>query len=691
MAAGAPRARFEASGIATRLAVLLGLIVSTSVQAAAPLPPSPYDILRSRDLETPLLDAVGVCEPEDLDPAVEPVLERARAGDWKEARQILSDWATGLDQPGPELVVLDAVLYARAAEDREDRLDVVEKLGESLTHGGLEGSHYCLRMELARALLSLERDAEAAAQLTMAERALGESGDAGQRSDAIAFGRAEILYKTGKRFAAHLAFRKLVRSDDPRIAAGARLRLTDLSFDSGKIEKVSMEYEALLPRASAFGGSTTGWALRAAEAALDVGDYERGLRWIELFLEDGPARDARDAAEIRLADLDARFEDPLRARKRLASVSGRRHGDRIGALAAVRAIDLGVSGGSPEQRVEILLRALREQRRGVRRYALGVLMSELEDRGDFDGALAVATRLAYEGIDPVVTPGFEKRLDVLLERMAGGGEAPVCSEVVRALGGRYGILIERASVAHPFVQTGLCFEELELPWLAVKVYRAITRRFGPAGAEAVTLPLARSSLAIGETTLARRVAQAALEDPGPDREAWAAVLAEADFAEGRVDEAAEELRAVLDSPSLGLERGKLIRLLALTLADRGEVDHVRFVAERAAAWLDAEDAGPAAKLAIVEAALLAAHAHRQAGRIQEARSAYRAVERHADPGALRSSARFWLGRSDPRGRDSEWGVDPEETLGSPWGRLALFERAVAPLSNAYRATGKKGN
>lgn len=694
---------------ATLLLTALALALSVALPAAAAsdraerLPPSPYDILRSRHLDAPIIDAPRFCRPEGLDPALDPVLERATGGEWEEAREMLTRWADGLDHPGPELVVLDATLHARAGGERSDWLASEARLRALLGDPVFRAQRPCLRLELARLLLQMERASEAAAQLTRAERRLDEGTLPEARVEAlrrvIAFWRAEILYQRGSRFDAHLAHRRLAQSEDPRLALAARLRLTDLSFDAGQIDRVSTEYEALLPRAFAFGASVEGWALRAAEAAIDAGHPTRALRWIEQYLETRPDRDARDLAEIRMADLDVAFDDPIRARKRLSTVSGRRRGDAIGALAATRSIDLGVAAGSPDQRLEVLLLNVREQRSGVRRYALGVLMEELDHRGDLDGALAVATRLAYEGVDPVVTPDYGSMLDEMLERAVRARRAAAadpelgdeaCRELVRALGGRYGILIERASQPAPFAEVGLCFEAMELPWLAVTVYRAIARRFGTAGAQTVTLPLARSSLAVGEVALARRVATAALDTPDEDADAWRAILAEADFIEGRWREAARGLRSVLDAEAVAGERGKLVRMLALTFAeaDRIRLADVDAVAERVPRWLEREQPAPAARASMLEAAILAAHAYRRAGRIEPATRLYATVERLDAPGALRSSARFWLGLLSvgPEGQRPAWGEDPDITLGSPWARYARFERRFTSLWDDYGST-----
>lgn len=684
------RLRLSSAGL-----LWFGLLISPLSGSGAPgdlpeLPPNPYDILASEDLETPFLDAVPFCEPEGLRAAADPVLDRARAGDWRSAQDLLAGWMEQLESPDPLLRVLEQVFAARSALERSERVAAESRLRAELRTRELGDAAYCLRTELARLLMLLDRESEAAAQWTMAER-LAQAGDFEERvRDVIATGRAEVLYQTGHRFDAHLAFREITKSKDLRLAAAARLRLTDLSFDSGNIDRVSLEYETLLPRAPAFGGSMRGWALRAAEAALDAGHKERAARWIELYLASNASRDGRAAAEIRLADLEAIAGDPLAARKRLSSASSRRRADRLGALASIRAIDLGVFEGSPSQRIDVLKRALRRQRHGVRHYALSVLMAELESQGDLEGALAVGTRLAYAGADPIITPHFPADLDRVLKQATEADSHFDCESVVRALGGRYGILIERSEQTEPFKRLGLCFEELELPWLAAKVYRSMTRRFGTRGAATIALPLARSSLAIGEMTLARRMGTAALKESGPDDAVWRAILAEADFREGRMQEAATGLRSVLESETLGFERAKLVRFFALALSQAMNEEDLDFLSESLPRWLAEDNARPGARADLIESALLAGHAQRSLGHEAASMALYRLVDREAPPGALRSSARFWLGRAQlgETAVAAAWGEDPSLSLGAPWDGLANFERAYSPLGRAYRGTGR---
>ncbi|MEM9175874.1 MAG: hypothetical protein AAGC67_11625, partial [Myxococcota bacterium] len=219
-----------------RLGFLIGVLATfllAPFAGAERVPPSPYDILRSQDLETPLLDAVSYCTPPGLDPALDPVHESASAGEWNEARAVLADWVQGLDAPGIELVAFDAILASREATEREDLIEVEDHLRAILRHRDSESVALCMRLELARILLQMRRNSEAAAQLTRAARRLEDEPAGSRHVEEVAFWRAEILYRRGQAFDAHLAYRKLGRSDNARLALASRLRLTDLSFDSG--------------------------------------------------------------------------------------------------------------------------------------------------------------------------------------------------------------------------------------------------------------------------------------------------------------------------------------------------------------------------------------------------------------------------------------------------------------------------
>ena len=171
--------------------------------------------------------------------------------------------------------------------------------------------------------------------------------------------------------------------------------------------------------------------------------------------------------------------------------------------------------------------------------------------------------------------------------------------------------------------------------------------------------------------------------------AWKAIVAEADFIDGRKRPAAQGLKEVLDAPEMQAHRGKLIQMLARLIEPGSSLENARFIADRVPGWLAETDAASGAHVAMLEAAMLAAHEFRHAGRNDDASALYRTIDGHAEAGAMRSSARFWLGlagESDARGEDA-WGAEPEITLGSPWARYALFEENFGSLGSSYGAPG----
>ena len=651
--------------------------------------PSPVRILNRRELDAPFLDAVSLCVPGDLEDALEGVVEKAAEGDWKAALHALEQSSASLERHSEALIALTAELKAREATTRDARRAADLELQGLIQDPAQKNQQACLRLERARLLMLLQRTPEASAELTrVADDLVGESVSARDRARlaGIAFSKAEILYRMGRRFDAHMAYRKIAGSENPRLALAARLRLSDLSFDVGKTDPASLEYETLLPRATAFGASLDGWSLRAAEAALAAGDASRSLHWLERFSDVSHDRDARDVAEIRRAELELRLADPVAASNRLMELRARHKDDPIGSLAAVRAIDLGVFAGTPAEKAEVLGQTIRRHRYGLRRYALDVLIRDLVSEDAPDRAIAVATRLAYEGIDPAVVPGYTATLDRLLARVMAGGDAS-CEQTVRALGGRYAILIERSSSWGPFAQLGRCFERMEVAWLAVPVYRAISRRFGTQGASAVALPLARASLANGEVALARHLADAALEQTPAQSAPWQAIVAEAEFREGRSAFAVKRAREILDATDLELQRSQLVLSLARSLEKSGSLDDARFVAARVPGWLDAPhgETPSADRVRLLEAALLTAHVLRRADVDDASFALYRAIDRNAAAGPLRSSARFWLGlaRQADEGDQRAWDLDVLHTLGPPWAPVAAFEEHFESLRDVY--------
>jgi hypothetical protein len=127
--------------------------------------------------------------------------------------------------------------------------------------------------------------------------------------------------------------------------------------------------------------------------------------------------------------------------------------------------------------------------------------------------------------------------------------------------------------------------------------------------------------------------------------------------------------------------------MARAAAKTPSLADARFLAARLPDWLAAEAGGSpsVARVRLLEAGLLTAHALRRAADYDEAFALYRAVDRHAEAGSLRSSARFWLGlaRQVDESGQRAWGEDFDQTLGSPWARVAAFEERFESLRDAY--------
>ncbi len=684
------------------IALCLAATGAGAAEPPRPIPPSPYDILDRRLLETPTLDGVDLCIPVGLPDAYESFVALLERREWQQALEIVEAHLGEVDEVPAEAALLIASVQARVASEREEMLVARDALQRALRRSAPRRSRACGRLEMARLALLLGRYPESAAQCTMAERLLEDLVGVDGRFEEAKFYRTEGLYRTDRAFEAHLGFRRLARSANARLAAGARLRLTDLSFEAGKSERARMEYEALLPRAEAFGASLMGWALRVAEAAMDDGDYEGALAWMERYLEATTNRDAFDLVTIRRADVEYLRGDERKARELLDLVSERRGRHAPGLIASVRQVDLRLEPGTGDKRVETVLAAASSSLRAVRLYALGVLVSELLRQGDIDGALAAGTRLAYEGYDRVLTPNFRRDLDEMLARATSAPRTEdACLAVTLRLGGRYSILMDRAREPDPFLALGGCLEILEMPWLAIDVYRRLTRTFGAEAAGAVALPLARVSLNAEDYAMVRAAAHASLareaEAEVEHASEWRLLLAEAELRDGQPAEAAKLLQGLLEQADMGgIERRRLHATLlyaeAVSVIGSDEESRALLVTSLSKVPREARSRWP---LVHGEASLLTAEAHRDAGDVDRARALYRSAAEELPSGAMASEAGYWLGALGP---DAEMLADIEagragrgdvwhEALGmeeaGPWRSLAQLESDLDPLRRAY--------
>jgi len=662
----------------------------TSVAAAAApanveLPASPYAIMGSDLLDPPQLDAIAVCVPTRLSMGLGDFEKSIGLRDYEAAQQELDVFAETIAIQDPEerardLALVRAVLAARQASNRSERL-AANGLLEAITRQDRDSERLgCALAESARLLIAMGRLSEAVAANRRITKAFGWQGDDHRLMLAARFYGAEILYRRGDDFDAHLAYREIAGSKHPRIAAAARLRLTDLSFDAGKSRSVQLEYEALLPHGQAFGARMVDWALRASEAALDAGDFAGARAWFELHSEKTEEREARDVVQLRLADLDALQGRPVEAYKRLRSLFGRKGRPDIEALARVRSIDLGVASISPEERIAQLHDATATPNRRVGVYALSVLVHELLLLGQLDAGVAALTRLAYEGADPVLAPHFQSDITALLDRIRiDSGDQPGCRRMIRRLGGRYGVLLDHASDVDPFLALGRCFEILNFHDMAVTLYRDLTRTFGRSIAPKVSLSLARTSLLSGEPGMARAAAEVNLRHGDVDTEAWRALMARAEAALGHSDEARALLRDLLRGGLGPDSRVELVALFASLLDGRPYDEDTRLLTRQLEAIPEAERKRFESTFA--EANMKTAQILRRQGRLESAIGFYRVAARHLEEGSRKNEALFWT-------RAPAIDAAPEdEDQTRTWSRLAAYDQTAREMSAKHSLPG----
>jgi len=378
------------------------------------------------------------------------------------------------------------------------------------------------------------------------------------------------------------------------------------------------------------------------------------------------------------------------AREVLRAIRGRAETHASGRLAAVRLVDLRLTPNPPERQIEALLRVVATGAPALRRYALGVLVHVLRDQGSVEDALAAATRLAYEGDSALLTPLYRGDLDEILKKsVAVARDEAGCLTVVRRLGGRFPILIERARDAAPFLALGQCLETLDMSWMAVSVYRRLTRTFGSKRAREVALPLARASLASGDAPMARAAAQAAIKSDPERREAWTLVLAEAELRSDHAGRSVKLLRPLLRRSGRSIDRGFVSSALLFARA---------LSAQRATSKQDRllvhgllesvpEKLREQRALDFGEACLWAAELERISGEVTNARELHAWAAEALPEGRMKAQSQFWQFRlATKKGLDGAFeatrGSDVSvaaPSKGGAWSDLARFEIAFRPL------------
>lgn len=676
-----PAGRFAPIPAARFAVAVVALVAPLAAPGSALAMPSPYRVVRLGALQTPPLDAFAFCVPSDVDPDLRRLAETAASSGARAAWQSLEALA---ETPGWRPVGLPLVragLRARLAEDATERRTAREALRRALAAGGPPGALACARLETARLELQAARHPEAAAQASLASGMRSQIADPVPIGDGAAFYRAEALYLSAHLERAAELYRRLASAPRARTAAAARLRLADIAFDQGDPAGARTEYEALLTKADVFGASVEGWALRAAEAAWAVDDVAAAANWIQRFLLADPDRDVRGLAEIRLADAYAWGGDAEASRQALERVREAHGSDAVGLLADVRRVDLAISELPPEEDEERLREAGRSPVLALSLYARATLAHVLRQRQEIDAALAVLTRLVYESPPLEVAPTLVPDVDAVMGLAASTvrGEDG-CSGFVQRVGAHSAALSRRAADPRPFQLLAECYEHLRLPTLALKVHRELIRAFGAELGEAAALPVARAAFATGDVSLARTAAAAGVRRGGPRREQWALLLGEAERVEGRLDEAVEQLRPLVEAGAPEQDPTAAILALARTSVRRAGGDDARELLRRAIGTLDAGQRAAGGER-LGEAAKLTAELFRKRGEAEPAAALYQlALERLPD-GVQRAESAYWLGalHADEDVRAQAWQRAAGMANGGSWSRLAASELELAPL------------
>jgi hypothetical protein len=648
------------------------------------IPASPYLILGSAHLETPPIDATLLCIPDGLDSAWTEITRIAIAGDLKSANILLGEWGASESESG---ALLEALIGARAAEDRKTVLIARKRLAVQLGSEGTPGGRSCLLLEKSRLELKLEWYPEASASAVYAARLVKSAELEEGFAQAADFFRAEARYLAGWWDDADTIFRPLSRQARPRIAAAARLRVADIAFDNGHAAEVLQDFETLLKRASAFGASLESWAIRVSEAAIAAGRLKPAAAWAQRALdvtgEVTPSEQDplyRAAIEIRLADLETAAGDVVASRERLRRIADRFPEDRLGILAEVRIVDLEIDDRVAEKRLEILRAATQCDDDLVSRYALGVLAHEQRDLGQLNDALSSLTRLAYEARSSWIAPYLSDDIDAVLEAVVSRSkEASDCMDFIRIVGGRYGILANRARELGPLLRIGACYEELGLPVIALGVYRALARSFPDQVARDVALPLARSALAARDVGLVRITAASHVRRSKKNVPYWLLLLAEAEIQDGKVQRATNLLRPLVEK--LGPKGAELRTVVAFAQAI-SQLPLSNKDVERLIKAFDALQVPtiPREHGRYGEALMIIAGLELKRGRTTQARARYLVAQELLPAGGMRAEASYWIAALD---RDlvsasSRFELAASEEAGM-WQRLARFEVEMVSL------------
>ncbi|MFQ5417009.1 MAG: tetratricopeptide repeat protein [Myxococcota bacterium] len=637
------------------------------------LPPDPYAIISRSLLQTPPLNMTELTPPVSVAKPLRQIFGIAR-GDPGAALARLrdpSDPASGV--AGADLVA--AVFEARLAVDRENLRVARWRLRSALNGRAVASLRAFASLELARAELALGLDPEAAASARRAVRDAHGEHDA--FSDAARLVQAEALHQSGRGERARVLYDRLLRSTSPRIVAAAALRRADTDFDLGRPVP---DYETLLADVAALGVDPRPWAPRASESAIRSGDLESAERWLVRFTDGGAASRVQAAAAIRLADLEVARGETLRARERLESVEALHRNEAVGALAGVRLVALGLLEGDGSAATKRLFAAAESPQPSVAAYANALLGRRLLEQGQLDESIRALGRASRSASNPVAEQTTADLVSALRAAVSDSQDGD-CSRLLMRLAIRRTHLMEIVSDPDPFLRLGACFEEIGLHATAMEIYRSLARALGPVAAEPISLPLARSSLAVGEIAAAHARALAHAPDPESSPE-WRFLLVRSSLASGEQGPALEVLVRLVRSDSPQLDPSETLALLARTALEFDPSPATIQLLDEKLSALSAEPR-EGDEDAAGEAALLTATMQRRSGNVKRARVLYRMATEILQDGWRRTEAAYWLGRlgGDAEAASEVFEVSAADPATAQMARLGESALAVARLNS----------
>ncbi|MEZ4218398.1 MAG: hypothetical protein R3E88_18115 [Myxococcota bacterium] len=541
----------------------------------------------------------------------------------------------------------------------------------------------CATLESARILLFERRHADAAARAVQA-LALSRTPE---RRRAATFYRGEALALAGRGDEALPFLRALAGADDDAdpIAAAARARIAalelagDVAGDARAQAREALESSVL--RARAIGLPVAAFGTRAVEAALRDGD-EQGLReWIDALTSTRLPIEVGDWLRVLEADLEVAKGHVTTARAKYDAIAHAREGSPIGTLAALRSLrHADLRRGDRE--IEWLTRTAASAVPPLSGYAKLVLAQASIAAGEKEAALDLLSAAVFEHPRADIARPIGDLVTQLLVELVRADDGDTCSRSLELADWRRSLLVQASTRVEPFLALGRCYERFGLAAAAESLYREVLRRFGADVAPALALPLARTSLALGEVARARTVAAAQARAGGPQRAEWELLLGRSALAEGDAEAAIATLVPLVERREPEGEALLAIVELARALRPRGELGARGDLLANALLALTPAQRDESAALLALELA----HARRALGRDGDARALYDLVLGTSARAGARAEALYWR---DAGARDRTRAPALREIARAPetrpWSELARTTLDVFDLRARLRA------